>query len=294
MNEQEQRNNIKILFDTEITNCMELSRRTGVSKCTVYHTVYKLRNAESVDRKVGSGKQRQIKANSARSLFILAINNPRLSVRKLTCKFNKRRGLSFSHEAVRIEMKRRGFTRKVARKIPMLTQTHKANRVDWAKSNRCRDWEKVIFSDEMSIWLAGGRVCAWCKAFSARGMFPIKVSRENLTGRLYCDILHECLVEQASVLYPDGWVFQEDNDPKHTCKLAKGYMEEKGMHRMDWSACSPELNPIENLWSWIKREIDLKSPRNLNELDRELNEVWNSLEHEFYVHFGHRYQKESN
>ncbi|KAI6657161.1 hypothetical protein LOD99_15947 [Oopsacas minuta] len=101
--------------------------------------------------RLGSGKQRQIKANNARSLVSLAINNPRLSVRKLTCKFNKRRGLSFSHEAVRIEMKRRGFTRKVARKIPMLTQTHKAYRVDWAKSNRCRDWEKVIFSDEMSI-----------------------------------------------------------------------------------------------------------------------------------------------
>ncbi|KAI6657090.1 hypothetical protein LOD99_15876 [Oopsacas minuta] len=257
MNEQEQRNNVKILFDTEITNCMELSRRTGVSKSTVYRTVYKLRNAESVDRKIGSGKQRQIKANNARSLVNLAINNPRLSVRKLTSKFYKRWGLSFSHEAVRIEMKRRGFTCKVARKIPMLTQTHKAYRVDWAKSNRCRDWEKVIFSDEMSIWLAGGRVCVWCKgdskpvkpstkhfpklhvwgAFSARGTFHIKVFRENLTGRLYCDILHECLVEQASVLHPDGWVFQEDNDPKHTCKLAKGYMEEKGIHRMDWLAC---------------------------------------------------------
>ena len=50
---------------------------------------------------------------------------------------------------------------------------------------------------------------------------------------------------------------------------------------MDWPACSPDLNPIENLWSWIKREIELKSPRNLNELKKKLNEVWNSLEHEF-------------
>ncbi|KAI6647732.1 hypothetical protein LOD99_8573 [Oopsacas minuta] len=137
MNEQEQRNNINILFDIGITNCMELYRRTGVPKCIVYRTVYKLRNAESVARKIGSRKQRQIKANNARSLVSLAINNPRLSVRKLTSKFNKRRGLSFSHEAVRIEMKRRGFTRKVARKISMFTQTHKAYRIDRAKSNRC-------------------------------------------------------------------------------------------------------------------------------------------------------------
>ena len=64
-------------------------------------------------------------------------------------------------------------------------------------------------------------------------------------------------------LVPDGCVFQEDNDPKHRYNLARGFMEEKGKHWMDWSACSPVLNPIENLCSWIKREIELKSPRNL-------------------------------
>ena len=52
-------------------------------------------------------------------------------------------------------MKRRGLTRNDDERIPLLTQDHKAYRVDWAKSNRCRNWEKVVFSDEMSIRLAG-------------------------------------------------------------------------------------------------------------------------------------------
>ena len=51
------------------------------------------------------------------------------------------------------------FTHKVAKRIPLFTHDHTAYRVDWVKSNRCRDWEKVVFSYEMSIWLAGGRVC---------------------------------------------------------------------------------------------------------------------------------------
>ena len=41
------------------------------------------------------------------------------------------------------------------------------------------------------------------------------------------------------------------------------------------------FNPIENLWSWIKRKIELKSPHILKELEKELNGVWNYLEHEF-------------
>ncbi|KAI6647741.1 hypothetical protein LOD99_8582 [Oopsacas minuta] len=118
---------------------------------------------------------------------------PRGYLWEVDFKFNKRRGLSFSHEAVRIEMKQRGFTRKVARKIPKLTQTHKAYRVDWAKFKMFRYWKKAIFSNEMSIWLAVGKVCVWCKGdskpvkpstkhspkfpvwgtFSARGTFPI-------------------------------------------------------------------------------------------------------------------------
>lgn len=95
-------------------------------------------------------------------------------------------------------MKRRGFTRRVAQKIQMLTQLHKVNRVNWAKANRSRVWKGVTFSDEMSIWLAGDKVCPWYKrgtkavkpnvkhclklhvweAFSARGKFPIKCSEK--------------------------------------------------------------------------------------------------------------------
>ncbi|KAI6659717.1 hypothetical protein LOD99_10707 [Oopsacas minuta] len=153
-------------------------------------------------------------------------------------------------------MKRRGFTCKVARKIPMLTQTHKAYRVDWAKSNRCRDWEKVIFSDEMSIWLAGGRVCAWCKGDSK----PVKLSTKH-SPKLH---VWGSVFSTWNVSYQG---FQRKSHRatllRHSARMFRKtrYMEEKGIHRMDWPACSPDLNPIENLWSWIKREIDLKSPR---------------------------------
>ena len=41
----------------------------------------------------------------------------------------------------------------------MLAHTNEAYRDDWAKSKGCRDWEKVVFSDEIALWLGGGRVC---------------------------------------------------------------------------------------------------------------------------------------
>ena len=32
------------------------------------------------------------------------------------------------------------------------------------EENKATDWEKVVFSDEMSIWLSRGNICLWCKS----------------------------------------------------------------------------------------------------------------------------------
>jgi transposase len=47
----------------------------------------------------------------------------------------------------------------------------------------------------------------------------------------------------------DHFIFQQDNDPKHTSKLAKRFFEEKNIELLPWAPQSPDLNPIENLWS---------------------------------------------
>jgi hypothetical protein len=48
-----------------------------------------------------------------------------------------------------------------------------------------------------------------------------------------------------------SFVFQQDNDPKHTSRLCKGYLakvRDGVLHQMTWPPQSPNLNPIEMFW----------------------------------------------
>jgi hypothetical protein len=47
---------------------------------------------------------------------------------------------------------------------------------------------------------------------------------------------------------------------------------------MDWPSNSPDLNPIENLWSIIKRRVEKRRPKNLKELDTFLHEEWHNID----------------
>lgn len=65
---------------------------------------------------------------------------------------------------------------------------------------------------------------------------------------LYRRILPTLLIDPRSI-------FQQDNAPSHTAIIIRQYMAELGREVMIWPPYSPELNPIENLWTLLKQQI---------------------------------------
>ena len=165
----------------------------------------------------------------------------------------------------------------------------------------------VIFTDESSFQLGMNRQLAVSKVvrnskgkiiskdtpFVSKFKHPLKVhvwggiSRRGATELLVFDgimdaefytnkILKETLLPAISHLYPPPMThrFWQDNDPKHTSKKAKAFMEENDINWFKTPAESPDLNPIEMVWSTMKFHVAKKSPKNKQELIDTILEVW--------------------
>ena len=149
----------------------------------------------------------------------------------------------------------------------MLTQKHKERRVQWALQHKDDDWSRTVFSDETSYQLFRNTIRRWSKnppaefkripknrqkimvwgAFSIKGPISCHSFQRIMDGPHYVQILQEHLLRGARKQFGRQWRFQQDNDPKHTSRVAKGFLDQHVPETIDWPANSPDLVPIEIL-----------------------------------------------
>ena len=81
---------------------------------------------------------------------------------------------------------------------------------------------------------------------------------------------------------PCAIIFQQDNDPKHTCKKVQNQFQDYDMEVLLWPVWpekSSDLNPIEYLWNHLKRKMAVYEapPQGVLELQERVQEKWGKI-----------------
>lgn len=106
----------------------------------------------------------------------------------------------------------------------------------------------------------------------------IHIFEDIMTGEIYQQILEGNILDLF--LLNDNLIFQDDNDSKHRSEIVYNWKNAYNIKSLAWPSNSPDLNPIENIWSILKRKVNEIHNETKTDFIKCISEKWNGISKE--------------
>lgn len=244
-----------------------------------------------------SGRPPKLNARDVRHLVSVTKRNPKNTIKQI----GESAALDVCHTTLVKYLKANNLQSFPMLKKPDLTDAHIRKRLRWAQHMRFKPlsfWRNWTFSDECSVWLdcsegirrvvierkdrhetehcigrkqcGGGKLMIWSFIFwNGRG--PMLFLDGGIDQDAYKNILrNQVLPHCIEMLDENGeaQTYMDDGASCHDAQSVVDYCAELGIQRPFWPPNSPDMNPIEHIWGWLKHHLT-----NLDPVPRNLDEV---------------------
>ena len=269
----------------------------------------RFKNHGVLTHKKGGGRPKKTSDRQDRFIIRQTLSNRRMTLWQLRQKLanNAQGSVRVSKDTINRRLKANGIKSYVPIKKPLLTHNQKIKRLKWARRHKnwsVKDWEIVVFSDESMFRTRSHRrtkkvwrrkhevyhpacinrcvknpfgVMVW-GAISSKGVSQLKLVNGRMNSKYYQEnIMNDIKLQCECVMFPGKeYIFQQDNAPCHNSASTRAFLRNLDIKRLDWPSNSPDLSPIETVWSIVKRRIG-RTPNNKSELWRNAQRLWYSL-----------------
>ncbi|GFU59343.1 actin-related protein 3 [Trichonephila clavipes] len=274
----------KIEEEQKIT---DVAREFDIAHSVISRLWKSFKTTEMCSRRHGGGRIRSATPAEDRYIVLSAKRNRRTTAKEVANQFLAASGKQISQKTVARRLRRGGlYTGRPVVCVP-LTRQHSTARLQWCRVHHNwteEDWACVLFSDESRFSLSSDcrRQLIWRESGTAYRPENIQEKDRYPT----CSIMvwagimingRTCLHVVANGTMTGQRYIDEVLLPY--VRLFRGAVDSKGIQCLVWPARSPDLNPIENVWDALGRQVAGRNypPTNENTLIHAITEEWDKL-----------------
>ena len=269
----------------------QAGRKYGIHKSTAQDIWTKWKKTESTENLPCSGRPKKTMERMERSIIRELLTNRRKPFREIA----NRKIPKMSTSTVRNVLARKGYHRRVAKKVPYLTRAHKRARLAWARICKAyaglRIWRKKIWSDECYVYLGDNRgrifvtrrpgeelhdnccvpkfaqssvrVMVWaCIMKGRKGPLVVLEYPGGRGGGMNSARYQEQVLDGVLKDFyhqvskeESGIEFQQDGAASHRSKSTMKWFHQNQIPLFYHPSCSPDLSPIEPVWLELKKRL---------------------------------------
>jgi len=280
-----------------------ISEQVRVSQATVSRIIGRWASHGDIEGQKGQGRHSEISAKEERQILELQ-NVDRLRPATSIHREMIANGSNLSYHQVWSAIGKTFHATYAPYQIK-LSQDNRSGRLKWAQSFLSwRQWKRdlVIWTDEKIFCLypqskkmkvklladespevyglpqvqqGGGHIMIW-GAIGISGQIHHATLHGKIDSKTFSKFLRNEALPAIKAKHPTRWILQQDNAPPHKGETLDVIEEEK-IETVTWPAKSPDLNPIEQVWGWMAKEVDHKSFKNLHELEECVYSIWEKV-----------------
>ncbi|GFU96793.1 transposable element Tcb2 transposase [Trichonephila clavipes] len=288
----------------------DVARAFDIAHCVVSRLWKSFKTTGMCIRRHREGRVRSTTPAEDRYIVLSTKRNRRTTTQQVANQFLAASGKQISRKTVARRLRGgRLYARRSVVCVP-LTRQHRTARLQWCREHHNwteQDWACVLFSDDSRfslssdcsrqlIWRENGTadrpeniqekdryptcsIMVWAGIMiNGRTRLHVVVNG-TMTGQRYIDEVLLPHVRLFRGAVGDKFVFMDDNATCHRTLAVQDCLDIEGIQRLVWPARSPDVNPIENVWDALGRQVSGRNypPTNKNTLIRALTEKWDKL-----------------
>jgi len=285
-------------------NPKDISKHTNVPLRTVYRYLSKLSVMGTIIDAKRTGRPKKNTTTLHRQLGQIKHRKPRLAAQEYTEEILQRTNKNISKWTVRRALHQLGYHwRLPGRK--KLSHSQKVARMEFARTHQDDDWSETWSFDEAYFNLYRHSNRCWiststeesvqlpklttrqekisigiCFAISKREKSALCFLPKNWTGTDLVKVFKETLLPSISwPKHPSKKKrFIIDNDGRHQMQVWKDYVAQSRIHPLTpWPSNSPDRNPIENIFAWMKHYVEGQLPTNEQTLRQAVTDAFRGI-----------------